>query len=147
MKDSLEPHFKFLYDLLKDNYTDYSYYVFSTTSAILLIIGWLLTSTDARTYISEHARIKILMLVGIVFFFVAEIYLSCGAKEKSDKISNLLEKASQADALISEEYYSPKKVPPQGVFAFVTAHAVLYVVLIWIICSIPNRAGSPTEEA
>src|SRR2546423_5188760 len=136
MKD-LEPHFTFLYQLLKDNYTDYSYYVFSTTSAVLLIIGWLLTSTDARTYISEHARIRVPMIIGIVFFFVAEIYLSYGALHRSNVILGLLNNVVVAttDPLVYAAYYSPNAVPVRCIVALSTAHGVFYVMLIWIICS------------
>jgi hypothetical protein len=146
-KDSLEPHFKFLYDVLKDNYSDYSYYVFSTTSAILLIIGWLLTSKDARNYISEHTRIKTWMFVGIAFFFTAEIFFSCRAKSRSDEIADLL--AQMKDPTISTTtnnvypatYYSSKTVPWRGVVWFDAAHAVLYVILVRIIYSIRPHSG------
>ncbi len=134
--DSLEPHFKFLYDLLKDNYTDYSYYVFSTTSAILLIIGWLLTSSDARKYIAKHAGIKVCMIIGIVFFLAGEIYFSWKAKLNSDQIVQLLENTKDYAGALPAEYYRLKEVSWTGVAWFDIAHAVLYAILIWIICSI-----------
>src|SRR5258708_14359 len=137
MKDSLDPHFSFLYQQLKDYYTEYSYYVFSTTSAILLMIGWLLTSTDARTYISQHARIKLPMFLTILFFLLAEIYFSCSVLRKSNQTVGLLREAVAAskDKLITDLYYLPQVVPVRGIVAFVTAHAVQYAILVLIICS------------
>ena len=137
-KDSLEPHFKFLYELLKDNYSDYSYYIFSTTSAILLIIGWLLTSKDAREYISAHMQMKVWMIIGIAFFFIAELYFSNHAKLRSDEIIRLIGTINDPSTGKSfpDTYYSAKQVPWKGVIWFDTAHAVLYAILIKIIYSI-----------
>jgi hypothetical protein len=139
--DSLDPHFTFLYQLLKDNYDGYSRYIFSTTSAILLIIGWLLTSKDARVYIAGHSLIKVPMLAAIVFFIAAEAYFSLGAMYKSDQTIAIIEKTCAADPLISQAYYLPSKVRRRAIVVFIAAHVVLYAILAAIICSISD---SPT---
>ena len=133
-KDGLDPHFTFLYQSLKDTYGGYSSYIFSTTSAILLIIGWLLTSKEARTYISEHSRMKILMISAIIFFLFAEIRFSVGALHQSRSTVELLRAAIDHanDPLIVDDYFRPRIV--SGIAVFIIAHAVLYSVLVAIIC-------------
>jgi hypothetical protein len=134
--DHLDPHFVFLFQLLKDNYDAYSYYIFSTTSAILLIIGWLLTSKDARSYIAGSSSIRPIMYVVIMLFIVAEIYFSWRAIRKSDEIIHLLEVASKTDPLITQAYYLAKRVPRSGSVVFVAAHSALYAILAAIIRSL-----------
>ena len=141
-KDGLDPHFTFLNQSLKDTYSDYAYYIFSTTSAILLIIGWLLTSKDARDYISAHARMKIPMVSAIILFLFAEIWFSCGALHQSQSTVDLLRAAiaHAKDPLLGEGYFRPRVV--SGIAIFIAAHTVLYAVLVTIICSL-RRANSP----
>jgi hypothetical protein len=151
----LEPHFNFLRDRLKENYADYSQYVFTTTATILLIIGWLLTSKDARAYISEHRWIRWPMVGAIFLFWLAEIWFSHGAFDKSKRITDLIVRVLNDHPDITEGYVlkdqlpDPKAVyylshvtPVEGVVVFVAAHAVLYVVLILIIWSL----FSPVEK-
>jgi hypothetical protein len=158
----LEPHFRFLYDQLKETYVNYTQYVVTTTSAILLIIGWLLTSKDARAYISKYPRMKTVMVGAIVIFWAIEIVISWGAFQSSNKTKQLLEPIREALAKdyeakepiqhyywakgpfsITQDYYLPKVIQGHGVIIFVTAHAVLYVVLGLIIWSIsaPKSVG------
>jgi hypothetical protein len=135
----LDPHFTFLYQLLKDNYDGYSHYIFSTTSAILLIIGWLLTSKDARAYIATHSPVKAPMLAAIVFFIAAEIYFSIGAMRTSDRTIALIESAAPA---ISPGYYLPSKVPHHAIVVFIVSHVVLYIILAIIILSISGSTDT-----
>ncbi len=130
--------------LLKDIYSDYAYYIFSTTSAILLIIGWLLTSKDARAYIAAHHLAKIAMIVAIVVFFFAEIWFSFGALHNSQGTVHLIQTAVKhaKDDLLVEGYYRPRIV--SGIWIFIAAHAVLYSLLVTIICSIPS--GDDAKE-
>jgi hypothetical protein len=138
--DHLDPHFTFLFQLLKDNYDSYSSYILSTTGVILTIIGWLLTSKDARAYIAERAGIKLPMYLVIAFFFLAEIYFSIGAWRTSCHVASLLQ--ALPDKTIAADYYRSKEVPLRGVVLFDTAHGVLYAMLIAIIYSISGRANS-----
>src|ERR1700677_821788 len=134
MKD-IDGHFAFLFDLLKDNYSNYSNYVFSTTSAIILIIGWLLTSKDARDFISGHPPIKTGCVICIVLFFFAEIYFSSGAVGRSTLIINQIQTwiNSNPGSHINDDYYSTKSVVWKGVIALTAAHALLYSILILMI--------------
>jgi hypothetical protein len=136
----LDPHFTFLYQLLKDNYDGYSHYIFSTTSAILLIIGWLLTSKDARAYIATHLFIKAPMLTAILLFIGAEAYFSVGAARTSDETIRLIEEVNPP---IPSGYYSPSTVPHRAIVVFIAAHAVLYAILAAIIWSISNSTDEP----
>src|SRR5258706_13927978 len=104
----LDPHFKFLSDRLNGNYADYTQYIFTTTATILLIIGWLLTSKDARAYIAEHLWIKWPMTGAVFLFWVAEIWFSNGAFSTSNNFLNLIQKLlkDNHDAVITSGYYS-----------------------------------------
>lgn len=67
----------------------------------------------------------------------------------SQKTISLIQAAvveSKDPALIGDkngDYYMAKAVPVRGVVALVAAHAVLYVILALIICSV--RPGSPEK--
>ena len=78
------------------------------------------------------------MIIGIVFFFVAEIYFSTYAKLRSDEIMRLIGTINDPSTgkAFPDTYYSAKQVPWKGVIWFDTAHEVLYAILIKIIYSI-----------
>ena len=144
-KDKLDPHFTFLYEQLKDIFNSYAQYIFSTTSAILLITGWLLTSKDTRAYIASQPWLKVPMIVAVALFIGAEVWFSRGALNQSQHVVGLIEKAvkqSNDDRLLA--YYQPRIVSGTGVF--IAAHSVLYAVLIAIICSIkPSETAQPNN--
>jgi hypothetical protein len=136
----LEPHFRFLTERLAGNYDAYSQYIFTTTATILLIIGWLLTSTDARTYITQCPPVKWVMTSAIAIFLGAEIIFSASAAVTSQRTVGLIEKALNyrdvshvKDPLIEGGYYELNIIPIHGIVIFVTVHAVLYGVLVFII--------------
>jgi hypothetical protein len=136
----MDPHFSFLYDLLKDIYSDYDNYIFKTTSAILVIIGWLLTSKDARAFIAAHRCVVIPMMAAILFFIGAEIRFSESFYESSKNVESLIQAAihDSNDPQIKEGYYERWVVSKTWIF--VIAHIILYGILAWILCSIkPNE--------
>jgi hypothetical protein len=135
-----DARFTFLYELLKDNYDGYSHYIFATTSAILLILGWLLTSGDARAYIAKHSQVKIPMLFGIVFFIAAEVYFSLGAMCHSRDILALLGKTLTDPDIL--QVCRQKQVPPLAVAIFITAHTVLYLIVATVLWSISGTKGA-----
>lgn len=145
--DSLDSHFTFLYQALKENFDQYSSYIFSTTSALLLMIGWFMTSKDARTYIAKHSRAKVFILAGIIFFVGAEIYFSWGIKCQSDRIVTLLQNTAsvRADHII-EAYYQSKVVPQEAVIVFIAAHCILFAILAAIIWPGSDTARGPGSK-
>jgi hypothetical protein len=146
--DPLDPHFKFLYQLLKDNYDEYSSYIFKTTSAILLMIGWFMTSKDARAYIATRSRAKVFILAGIGFFIGAEIIFSLGARCTSLKIVQLLQKTETISANHDiAAYLEPKIVPLHGITMFIAAHCVLYFILATIVWPMPNTADDSGSKS
>ncbi len=147
--NSLDPHFTFLYQLLKDNYDGYSSYIFATTSAILLMIGWFITSKDARIYIARQSWIKIFMLIGIVIFIGAEIYFSYCALHTSDNIVFSLQNIVRASGCsLVDTYYKSKIVQKCAVNFLIVLHTVLYIILaaiIWSISIDKEDAGSKSR--
>ena len=81
---------------------------------------------------------KIPMITAIILFLFAEIWFSCGALHQSQSTIELLRAAiaHAKDPLLVEGYFRPRIV--SGIAIFITAHAVLYAVLVTIICSIPK---------
>jgi hypothetical protein len=137
----LEPHFRFLSERLKKEiYEGYSNYVFTTTATILLVLGWLLTSKDARSYIAGYPAVKSVMTVAIIVFIAAEIAFSAGAVGTSHATKRLIERALKhapdEKRLIEPGYYTPIIVPRHGVNIFVAVHVALYGVLIIVVWSI-----------
>ena len=143
---ALDPHFTFLCEQLKEIYEDYSNYVFTTTATILLIIGWLLTSKDAQTFVSQHRWMRVAIYAAVVAFVLAEIWSSWGAYRHSRDvlllIRTLLER--HPDPAITPGYYMPKVIPGTAVVVLVLAHLVLYAVLCLVIRSLsPRRSAVP----
>lgn len=134
----MDPHFQFLYDSLVETHKGYAAYIMSTTSAILLIIGWMMTSGTAREFIGSHTAIKTSMIIAIVLFLGLEWYLASNMQKRSAVLTTEIQSvvANIKERPINANYYSGFVVSSRAPVLFTLAHAVLYGVLVVLILKI-----------
>ena len=98
---------------------------------IILLLGWMLTSESARTFIAASAKARLAVIAGITIMLVA--YL--GIAVRMARVSRGL--GAQMDALeyLPRSYYGFRILPPRVILAGTTAIVSPAVVTIALMLS------------
>lgn len=78
--------FNLIFKLLEKNYDTHLNIIWSATSLLLIAIGWILTSKEAREYISQDVIAKITAIFSIVITAISHYILLFLTKFTSDAL-------------------------------------------------------------
>ena len=98
---------------------------------VLLLLGWMLTSESARTFIATSLNARFAIIIGLVIMIASYV----GIVTRMARVSHSL--AVQMDALeyLPRSYYSFRRLPPRVILAGATVTIAPAVVTIALILS------------
>ena len=105
--------FTLVHNSLLQRTLEYFKNIMAATGFLLLAIGWLLTSKEARSFLAEHRRARNLMLVAIWTVAALDLASQAEALRISDARLRLLERLAYIDRVYFED------------------HGVSWVVMVW----------------
>ena len=135
---------KLLIEALRDYKTDFVSTGYSTMGFLLLVVGWLLTSSSAREYIRSHASISIIGIVLIISSFIGYLIGATMVLDTSERIADAL---SQADT--TEIVYRHYQLTWQSVVLFGSIQALPTFLICWLLgmLALHPKVGNTEAEA
>jgi hypothetical protein len=82
--------FNLITNLLEKNYDTHLNIIWSATGLLLAAIGWILTSKEAREYITQDAIAKMIVYITIIVMFVIHYFLLLKTQSTSIALSDSL---------------------------------------------------------
>jgi hypothetical protein len=119
-------------EALKIHLAEYLNTVWKTMAFIMVALGWILSSKDAREFLASHRSIRYSALIVIVLLAIAHFSTLSALYKKSKRTKKAL--GEQLDGLLSSvvnSYAIPKTYP----FASIVINGLLYSSLFGIIAA------------
>jgi hypothetical protein len=126
--------FHILRELMKDYSGTYVSYTITTSASILLVIGWLLTSDKARTFIGEHGILRWPLTAVVVVLLTLEALIGYRMMRVTTETAHCIEQLRLPGVL--PLHYEPRMISRQMIYSYLAAHALMYgflLFLVWLI--------------
>ncbi|HEY6140679.1 MAG TPA: hypothetical protein VI670_23240 [Thermoanaerobaculia bacterium] len=98
---------------------------------VLLLLGWMLTSESARTFIATSLNARFAVIIGIAIMIAAYV----GIVTRMARVSQSLTVQMDALEYLPPSYYNFRKLPPRVILAGAAVTIVPAVVTIALILS------------
>ena len=95
--------FSILFDATKENYQSFIHTVWTALGAVMVAIGWILTSRDARQFISSNENLKLTLIIIVLIFLVVHISVIIWHKLKSNSILDMLSRTDFSKSIKPDE--------------------------------------------
>jgi hypothetical protein len=148
--DAAQFNFQLLYDAFRNNHDTYVRGVWSTITAVLVAIGWLLTSETTREFLRKSDPSRRLALFGIMVAGIIHLLVLAQVWDVSARLTTLL--ASDPYVVqqrLAPEYYRQFTVPTRYVVVSGLLDGTLFVVLGGLVhaCGRKPRRARATDSA
>jgi hypothetical protein len=122
--DRLKTHFDVLFGTLRDYQVGFFSGAFTATGFLILVIGWLLTSKEARVYLGRSGRARLVGTAVLGLGFVVYAVVSWRVFALSQSVF---------DGLVGLNYlpltaYADRRIETTTLFIFVAQNALLTLV-------------------
>ncbi|NML18311.1 hypothetical protein [Azohydromonas caseinilytica] len=101
----------------------------TTTGALLVAIGWLLTSADAQKYFAQNRTIAAVFVGAIVPL----IYIYCSALYRAYRVNHEAHRQLQNLNYMEKKYYSFHLLPPRFLVFGIFLNVWHYFVVAWLV--------------
>ena len=95
--------FSILFDATKESYQSFIHTVWTALGAVMVAIGWILTSRDARQFISSNENLKLTLIIIVLIFLVVHISVIIWHKLKSNSILDMLSRTDFSKSIKPDE--------------------------------------------
>ena len=116
----------FLASLLKETRSSVVDFMFKQTAVLMLVLGWLLSSKEARDFIQAHPFLRLVFIPSICFYFSFLVFWISGYRKRSNSAYEDLVNLRY----MPKEFYTSLRVTNVIAASFISAHFILCVVLI-----------------
>lgn len=129
--------FSLIYEQAKECFKAFPEYQFKTVSAILIIIGWLLTATSAQIFIAQHSTVT---LPATLFAFCMLMFFKfvwiLGHYQQMRRLHERLVGLAKSEGFSSEtvEVFKLSAVLPATYLMVNVLLCSAVIVVVWMIC-------------
>lgn len=135
---------KLVIDASKSNYQIYLNNVWATLGFLILVVGWILTSKESRSFLFKHERLRkiliyaLIALVVIHFAILIELYIKSGELIKTMQNMDLVRTGK-----IKESFLTYYKIPFYWLIGDFISNSILLAVAITLFSYLKKPESLP----
>ena len=123
--------FAFLLDASKQHFQNFLSNVWGTVGALMVGIGWILTSEQARIFLGKNPMERWLCTLVVVAFWVVHIVVIVWHKRKMSQVIALIREGELTN--VEEKYYDFYRLPYSWFWIIAGMNSLLFSALLFLI--------------